>query len=75
MQWGTSGRDYTSRNDASFRDAGFAVLVEISYTQPVKGCDADGYPRRAASMAATSIFFIVIIASNARLAAARSGLV
>src|SRR4051812_47773909 len=30
-------------------------------------------PRRAASMAATSIFFIVIIASNARLAAALSG--
>lgn len=30
-------------------------------------------PRRAASMAAMSIFCIVIIASNARLAAARSG--
>ncbi len=29
-------------------------------------------PRTAASMAATSIFFIVIIASKARLAAARS---
>lgn len=31
--------------------------------------------RTAASMAAISIFFIVIIASNARLAAERSGLV
>jgi hypothetical protein len=30
-------------------------------------------PRRAASIAAMSIFFICIIASNARLAAARSG--
>src|ERR1700744_4233876 len=30
-------------------------------------------PRRAASIAATSIFFICIIASNARLAAAGSG--
>ena len=30
-------------------------------------------PRRAASIAATSIFLIVIIASNARLAAAGSG--
>jgi hypothetical protein len=30
-------------------------------------------PRRADSMAAMSIFFMVIIASNARLAAARSG--
>ena len=30
-------------------------------------------PRRAASMAAMSIFFIVIIASNARLATAGSG--
>ena len=30
-------------------------------------------PRRAASIAAMSIFFIPIIASNARLAAARSG--
>jgi hypothetical protein len=33
----------------------------------------DGQPWRAASMAAMSIFFICIIASNARLAAAGSG--
>lgn len=34
---------------------------------------ADAHPRRAASIAAMSILPIVIIASNARLAAARSG--
>lgn len=34
---------------------------------------AGAYPRRAASIAAMSILPIVIIASNARLAAARSG--
>lgn len=37
--------------------------------------DLHAQPRRAASMAATSIFFICIIASKARLAAARSELV
>ena len=36
---------------------------------------APAYPRRAASIVAMSIFFIFIIASNARLAAARSELV
>jgi hypothetical protein len=36
-------------------------------------CSKRAVPRRAASIAAMSIFFIFIIASNARLAAARSG--
>lgn len=35
--------------------------------------DTTTQPRRAASIAAMSIFFLVIIASNARLAAARAG--
>ena len=44
-----------------------------SRSQPA-GATFDGpQPRRAASMAATSIFSICIIASKARLAAARSG--
>lgn len=41
----------------------------------LKGSASSIQPRTAASIAAKSIFFIVIIAANARLAAARSGLV
>jgi hypothetical protein len=44
-----------------------------SPTQTILATGNLSHPRRAASIFATSIFFIFIIASNARLAAARSG--
>jgi hypothetical protein len=50
-------------------------LANVSAVRSILFLAAGSYPRTAASITAMSIFFIVIIASNARLAAGRSGLV
>jgi hypothetical protein len=55
---------------------GFSLAAKArAMRQAAPGRRSEPQPRRAFSIAATSIFVIVIIASKARLAAARSGLV
>ncbi len=66
------------RNCRSFLHGNRVLKLKRSglpFEFPLLGGVARFQPRRAASIMAMSIFFIVIIASNARLATAGSGLV
>jgi hypothetical protein len=62
-------------NGSAFRSHQLALAFRGSPAGALRGArlPVEGQPRRAASMAAMSIFVICIIASKARLAAAGSG--
>jgi hypothetical protein len=71
-----AGRPESTLSNHECRDAGpvrcNGWLSRLSCQREIHASKLQPQPRRAASMVAMSIFFISIIASNARLAAAGS---